>query len=137
MDEIDRRIIEILRKNGRMPFTKLAERLGITEGAVRHRVKSLTARGIIKRFTLEISEEGTTTLIGMKTNPKINLQELCSKILKIKEVERVFEITGDLDLIAIVRSTNPQNLNRIVDSLRSIPGVTSTISYLVLKEYGD
>jgi DNA-binding Lrp family transcriptional regulator len=56
LDPVDLKIIELLKKDGRMPFVELGKRVGLSEAAVRRRVKILQERGIIKRFTVEVDE---------------------------------------------------------------------------------
>jgi len=53
MDEIDLKILKILKQNSRAKYVRIAESVGLTEGAVRRRIRALTATGIIKRFTVE------------------------------------------------------------------------------------
>jgi len=137
MDELDRKIIEILRKNSRTSFKKIAKMLNITEGAVRYRVKSLIDRGIIRKFTIELGLEGLSSIVCVKTNEKADLAKLCKDILNINGVERVFEVTGEYDLIVFVRSTSTRDLNRVIDEIRVKNGVVTTISFFILQEHGD
>ena len=54
MDDVDQKILFFLKDNARVPFTKIAEEIGLSEAAVRKRVERLQQNGIIKRFTLEV-----------------------------------------------------------------------------------
>jgi len=135
MDELDRKILDILRRNSRTPFKEIAKQLNITEGAVRYRVKTLMNRGIIRKFTIEIGAGGVSSFIFVKTNEKINLRSLCEEILKLKDVEKVYEVTGEYDLVVLVRSYSTQELNRVIDSIRAMEGVVTTLSILILQEY--
>ena len=48
LDDKDRAIIELLQGDGRMPFTKVAAEVGLTEGAIRQRVQRLTDQGVMQ-----------------------------------------------------------------------------------------
>ena len=55
LDDVDLRIIDLLKQNSRMSFIEIGKRVGLSEGAVRRRVKLLVEKGVIKRFTIELS----------------------------------------------------------------------------------
>lgn len=135
MDEIDRKIIGILKENSRLKYTEIAQRVGVPEATVRYRVKSMLSEGIIKRFTIELPSLGIPCLVFVKADPKMDLAAICRQALNLGNVEFVHEITGDFDCVAFVREKNLQELNKIIDSIRSIPGVISTTSNLVLREH--
>jgi len=105
MDEADRAIVAMLREDSRLPFTEIGKRLRLTEGAVRHRVKALTEAGVIRRFTIEAARPGMPA------------------------------VAGDLDVVVLVYADTSQALNATIDAIRALPGVVSTISYLVLGEH--
>ena len=52
MDDLDRRILSILRRDSRAPYTQIADRVDTSEGTVRNRVERLVEEGIIERFTV-------------------------------------------------------------------------------------
>ncbi len=135
MDEIDKKIITILRENSRRPFTEISKKLKLTEGAIRYRVNSLVKSRIIKRFTIDAGEEGLPSLIGVKVGSKANIQQIATRIVTMDGVERVLEITGEIDMIVFARTSSSNTLNKIIDFIRSMQGVDSTISYLVLQEH--
>ncbi len=138
MDEVDRKIIRMLRNNSRTPFKEIAKSLNMTEGAVRYRVKSLINKGIIKRFTIELGPNGSvSSLIYVKTSEKTNLKNLCKRILEKDDVEKIYEVTGEYDLVVLVRTTSIQSLNEIIDYIRAESGVVTTLSSLILQEYDE
>jgi DNA-binding Lrp family transcriptional regulator len=135
MDEIDGEILKALRRDGRAPYTKIARDLGIPESTVRYKVKSMLDRGVIKGFTVEVSRDGLSCIVGIKADPKIDLEEACRKILEFDAVEFVFEVTGDYDCITLIREGSAVEINRTIDRIRVMRGIISTTSFLVLKEH--
>ncbi|MFX1555037.1 MAG: AsnC family transcriptional regulator, partial [Promethearchaeota archaeon] len=65
LDEIDQKIIDLLKKDSRTSFVKIAEEVGLSETAVRKRIKNLQDSFIIKRFTIEVDEEQQTKAVAM------------------------------------------------------------------------
>ena len=51
------KILQILRENARTPFVKIAELLGVSETAVRKRVRKLEEQGIIRKYTVEVDQK--------------------------------------------------------------------------------
>lgn len=68
MDEIDVKILEILKQDSRTKYVKIAEMIGLTEGAVRRRMKNLLEQGVIRRFTVETKAE-VEAIVLVKTDP--------------------------------------------------------------------
>jgi DNA-binding Lrp family transcriptional regulator len=54
IDEKDERIIEMLEEDGRKSYNDMAEKLGMSEAAVRKRVQALRLKGVIKKFTIKV-----------------------------------------------------------------------------------
>ena len=136
LDEKDIKLIGILKNNSRTPFRVIARELGLTEGAVRKRVKRLVSRGIIKRFTLDYVMPGEMrAFILVKTKSPIPVPEVSRGIAGHPFVEKVAEVTGEYDIVAIARARGVDDINALIDYIRSINGVESTYTMIVLREY--
>ena len=134
IDESDLKILEILRKNARTPYTTIAKELKISEAAVRKRIEKLVKMGVIKRFTIDYElENEIRAIVLVKTNPQIPTPEISKKIIKIPGVEAVYETTGDFDILALIRGTNISSINKTIDDIRSLQGIVSTNSTIVLR----
>ncbi|MDO8537811.1 MAG: Lrp/AsnC family transcriptional regulator [archaeon] len=135
MDKIDEKIVEMLKANARVPFTDIGKKTGLSEGAVRYRIKSLVDSRIIKKFTIELGEAEIKALICVKSVYKTDMKKLASEILNIHGVERISETSGEFDMIISVFADSTQKLNKAIDSIRTVNGVISTNSYLILQEH--
>ena len=72
MDELDRKIIQILQENGRASNARIARDVGVSEGTVRRRLQSLLQEGIIKVVALpdpEVLGYNTEALVGIQVDP--------------------------------------------------------------------
>jgi Lrp/AsnC family transcriptional regulator of lysine biosynthesis len=133
-DDNDVKILETLKKNARTPYTSIARDLGISEAAVRKRIERLIRLGIIKRFTIEYElENEVRALVFVKTTPPIPTPEISKKIVKIQGVEMALETTGEFDVVVLVRGPNIASINRSIDEIRSIQGVSGTNSAIILR----
>jgi len=134
LDNVDLEIIKILKENSRISFAKLAEALGLSESAIRKRVNKLRRSGIIKKFTIEYElANEVRAVILVKTTPPKPVPEVSSNIIKIDGVEAVYEVTGDNDILVMIRVNSINDVNRCIDQIRSIKGVASTNTMIILR----
>jgi len=126
MDQLDARIIELLRENSRAKFVDVGNAVDLTEGAVRRRIKNLIKSGAIRKFSIE-TQSGAEAIVLIKTKPKTT-PVLTREVVKgLKRVaEKVFEVSGDFDIAASITAANIEELNQKVDEIRKFPQVQST-----------
>ena len=136
IDEIDLKLLKLLKENARTPYSKLAKELGISESAVRKKIAKLIKSGIIKKITIEYElENEVKAIILVKTQPPIPVPEVSKNIMKIPGVDVVYEVTGEYDVIAIVRASGVDMINKFIDEIRSIPGVVGTYTMIVIRTW--
>src|SRR5688500_19918918 len=102
IDSFDEKIIKILQNDARKPFVEIANTIGLSESAVRRRIKNLTDNNVIKKFTIEINNRGKTsaiTLISVASSS--DTSTVTSKLLNLEGVDVVYEITGQYNIAAI------------------------------------
>jgi Lrp/AsnC family transcriptional regulator for asnA, asnC and gidA len=138
LDEIDRDIIRYLQYDGRMPFTEIAEKMGISESSVRRRVNhlidsgTLQIVGIAEPHNLGWNEAG---MIAISVQPE-KTDEVARAIAQLPEVSYLFQVAGEFDLFAEVFCRNREHFVSFLNNkLQKIPGVTETRSFLMLKMY--
>jgi len=136
LDELDRAIVSILQYDGRAPYTKIAEALGVTEGAVRRRVKNLLDKGVmqivavVEPHELGLYEAG---LIGITVQAN-RIREVADEIAQLPEVSYLFQAAGEFDLFAEVFCEDRDHfVSFLNERLQKIPGVERTQSFLILK----
>lgn len=79
--------------------------------------------------------KGLPAFVAIKISTKMDSQQVISNLLKIPDVEDVFEVTGEFDIIVIVRAKTSSNLHSSIKAIRMVPGVMDTHSYLALGEH--
>ncbi|MCH3977968.1 MAG: Lrp/AsnC family transcriptional regulator [Candidatus Methanomethylophilus sp.] len=135
IDNLDKRILEIMKKDSRCPYVDIADQLGVSEGTVRSRVHKMTEDGVIRGFTIKTSSKNVKALVEVSIDVNTDTEEIARRMSEYDGVTEVFEVTGDQDIIAIVDVESTQNLNDIIEKVRKYDNVLSTRTRLILKEH--
>ena len=134
LNSIDEKIIRLLQIDSRKPFVEIAKQIGLSESAVRRRVKNLLENNTIKRFTLELNSTNRTsaiTLISVSSTADTSI--VSAALMNLKGVVVIYEITGQYDIAAIISASSVIEINRCIDDVRRIEGVSDTNTVIVLK----
>jgi DNA-binding Lrp family transcriptional regulator len=136
MDDTDREIIKILKNNGRATYGDIGKRVGLSEGAVRKRIKALVDSGVIRQFTVKVGlTEGAEAITLLSVNPSLPTSEVSKIIKKMPSVETVYEITGQYDVAVIVTGLNVAEVNECVEKIRRVEGVANTNTMIILRSW--
>lgn len=134
LDPTDEKIIKILQLDSRKPFVEIANEIGLSESAVRRRVKNLSDNGTIKRFTIEIgSNDKTSAITLISVSSTADTSAVSNRLMNLSGVEVVYEITGQYDIAAIISAPTISEINRSIDDVRKIEGVSDTNTVIILK----
>ncbi len=134
MDKTDELLLTILREDSRMSFVEIASRVNLSEAAVRRRVSNLIKTGVIKKFTLEISEPQLTSAITyVSVSPSVPTSEVSKRTRSVPGVETIYETTGPFDIAVILKGTNIAEINRSVEEIRRLNGVLNTNTTIILR----
>ena len=134
LDPIDEKIIAILKINSRQPFVEIAKEIGLSESAIRRRVKNLIDTKIIKRFTVELDNKNRTSAITLiSVTSTSDTSTVSTALMSLNGVEVIYEITGQYDIAAIISSSSVAEINRCIDDVRRIEGVSDTNTVIVLR----
>jgi DNA-binding Lrp family transcriptional regulator len=134
IDSLDDKIIRILQSDSRKSFVEIADEIRLSESAVRRRVKNLIDRGIIKRFTIELETSNKTSAITLiSVSSSADTSVVSSNLMKLNGVEVIYEITGQYDIAAIIVAPTIAEINKYIDDVRKIEGVSDTNTVIILK----
>jgi DNA-binding Lrp family transcriptional regulator len=135
-DETDRKILAALKYNSRVPFTKIAEEVSLSEAAVRKRVEKLVDDGIIRRFTVDVDTgDKVKAIILISVQPARPNPQVAQQVKKVDGVDLVLEVAGEVDIVAIVSGGSMQEVNKNIDEIRRIDGLSKTNSMIVLRSW--
>ena len=138
-------ILAIIEKNSRISVKELAVILGAEEIDVANELKALEEEGIICGYHTMIDWEKTdiekvTALIEVRITPQRGqgFDKLAERIYKYPEVNSVYLISGDYDLLVSLEGKSLKQVSSFVsDKLSTLDGVLSTATHFVLKKYKD
>jgi Lrp/AsnC family transcriptional regulator, regulator for asnA, asnC and gidA len=133
LDRIDRKIIESLQADGRTPFTALARETGVSEAAVRARVRRLKEQGVIEVVAVTnplMVGFDVMAMVGIQANS--NLEEIADVVSEWDETSYVVILSGSFDLMVEIVCSDNQHLLRLVQRIRDVPGVKATETFMYL-----
>jgi Lrp/AsnC family transcriptional regulator, leucine-responsive regulatory protein len=134
MDDIDRRILQLLQQDASRPLKALAADVELSRSAVRERIGRLEASGVIRRYTVELAPAfGTITAFLMVRLVRTPSPKIVSLIVEMSEVVRCSSLSGAIDLLVEVRGASIGEINRVRDTISSEPGVADVETSFVLK----
>lgn len=136
LDEIDLKILKMLQENARMPFSKIASSIGVSEATVHLRVQKLKKLGVIKSFRAIIDPakvgKGFTAIVLLKADP-MKFKEVLKEVASIDDVYEVYDVTGEYYAVLKIRASSRDALAKIIDRIGEVEGVTSTQTMIVLR----
>jgi DNA-binding Lrp family transcriptional regulator len=120
VDEVDEKILQLLEQNSRATYVEIGHTIGLSEGAVRNRVQGLVENGVIKKFTIEKSLKiGVRALIMIAVDPGTPTLEVSRKIMELNGVEKIYEVTGEYDIVMVSSAVNIDGINRCIEEIRN------------------
>jgi Lrp/AsnC family transcriptional regulator, regulator for asnA, asnC and gidA len=138
LDELDVKILTQLQIDGRMPFTRIAEAVGVSEATVRARVARMTRRRTVK-FVVDIdaNELGLIEVyLGLRVQGPA-LERAVAAVAEIPEVPYSAIVSGPFDVMCEVVCRDNDDLIRLLVDIRKIAGVVSVDVITILKIHKD
>lgn len=136
MDDLDKRLLALLRANARIPVSALARELGIARSTVQSRLRRLEQRKVIAGYTLQYGSDYEQSLISAHVQIKVAQKLTASVYVALKNVPQInalYTISGDHDLIAVVSASSTVELNMLLDRIADMPGIERTNSSVILE----
>ncbi|NNC80149.1 MAG: Lrp/AsnC family transcriptional regulator [Acidimicrobiales bacterium] len=136
LDATDKAIISELQNDGRLPYSQLGARVGLSEAASRQRVNRLTERGVLSIVAVTDPIKlgyGYQAMLGITVHTTV--AETADALAEIEEVEYVVITAGHYNVIAEVLCTDAEHFLRVIDEkIRAIEGIgtVETLTYLRL-----
>ncbi|MCY4731220.1 Lrp/AsnC family transcriptional regulator [Natronomonas gomsonensis] len=134
MDDLDREILAILRRDSRTPYTEIADRVGTSEGTVRNRVERLLEDGVIERFTIATRTGNVKAMIEVGVAVDVDTGGISEDIADWTEVDFVWQVSGEEDIVVVVDTADTGTLNDLITRARELDEVVSTKTRLILDE---
>ena len=135
MDDLDRRLLALLRKDARMPIARLSKALDVSRATLYARLQKLQQAGIIEGFTVRLNMEVDRRQIRAHVLIKVTgkLARATEKQLQaMPQITALHAISGVYDLIAEIEAATSTELNEVIDQIADLQGVEKTTSSILL-----
>jgi Lrp/AsnC family transcriptional regulator, leucine-responsive regulatory protein len=135
LDDVDRAILEVLRRDGRAPVSEVARRVQLSSAPVARRIERLERDGVIRGYAAIVDDTATGDLEAfteLRLTGTTQTSELADLCRELPEVMDFFTIAGDPDAVVRLRVHDVDHLQRVVNRFRSTGKVTSTKTLMVL-----
>ena len=140
MNKLDQKILSALQEDGRLSFTELGKRVGLTTTPCIERVRKLERDGFIKGYTALLNAEmlglGLVVFVQVRLNrtSKKTFEEFRHAIQKLEEVQECYLVTGNFDFIVKARVKDMTAYRDFLEgSLLNLPGVQESTSIAVME----
>lgn len=142
LDDIDRKILSILMKNAKMPYTEIAKEVHVSGGTVHVRMKKMEDMGIVKGFNLVIDHSklgyDITAFLGIYLEKSSLYDQVTAALQQIPEVVSAHYTTGNYSIFArIVCRDTKHLLSLLHDKVQKINGIQRTETFISLEENID
>ncbi|MBY6186486.1 Lrp/AsnC family transcriptional regulator [Marinobacter hydrocarbonoclasticus] len=137
LDKFDQAILVALREDARQPIAAIARQVNLSRSSVSERIKRLENNGAIRGYRVLLRPSARTDVSAyfeIRHNDK-QCKALVEKLKQIPELQSCHGITGEIDLLVLVRADSMQRLHRIRDSIEALPAVTKIVTHVVMSEW--
>ena len=138
MDDTDRQLIALLRKNARTPVATLAKALGVSRGTAQNRINRLLERGTIQGFTVAVGQgaEAPRVRAIMMIEVEGERSDRVIKALRgFPEVTSVHTTNGRWDMVVELNTDSLESFDRVLQRIRLIAGISASETSLLLASH--
>ncbi|MGH3662416.1 MAG: Lrp/AsnC family transcriptional regulator [Micromonosporaceae bacterium] len=139
MEEIDRAIVGALAEDGRLSYTDLAEKVGLSVSAAHQRVRRLEQRGVIRGYGARVDHEALglslTAFIAIRPIDPAAPDDAPERLAHLSEIESCYSVAGDDFYLLKVRVADPVALERLLQQIRSAANVATRSTVVLSTPY--
>lgn len=137
MDEKDRMLLALLRRDARRPVVALARDLGLSRTATQDRLARLQASGAIARFTIVDGNSSVrdSAYLIVRLEPGFRCAQIVPKIRNFPAVEAIDSLAGPFDMIVRVGAETVEGIEQVRTELVLLPGVAEVTTHVVLEHW--
>jgi len=136
-DDLDMKILSELTKDASISIPQLSKKLNINSSVLYSRIKRLTKRELIRKFTVIINESqlgiNIKATVGINRDPKLK-EPIHNELVKIPEIRSLIEVTGRFDIILSVNTRTLEELHKVViERIGKIEGIQATETFVEMQ----
>lgn len=134
LDEIDEKLLGLLRANARLPAAALARELGISRPAVHERIRKLEQAGIIQGYTIitaKTAGSGLRAHVLVGLDPKLHDRAIAA-LRAFRAIRRLHTVSGDFDLLIELTAPSSEEIDDVLTRIGHVAGVKQTKTSVLL-----
>jgi Lrp/AsnC family leucine-responsive transcriptional regulator len=139
VEEIDRLIVSLLARDGRMSFTELARQAGLSVSATHQRVRRLERRGVITGYAAVVNPSDVglplTAFVSIKPFDPASPDDAPQRLAHLQAIEACHSVAGEENYILKVRVATPSALEDLLQEIRAAAGVSTRTTIVLSTPY--
>lgn len=139
MEEIDRAIVAALAIDGRLSYTDLAEKVGLSVSAAHQRVRRLEQRGVLRGYAARVDfpaiDLPLTAFVAVRPLDLTQADDSPDRLAHLPEIEACYSVAGEDHYLLLVRVGSPVDLERLLQEIRAAANVTTRTTVVLSTPY--
>ena len=135
LDEVDEKLLALLRDDARQPIAQLAKELLISRGQLYSRLSRLEEAGVVAGYTVRLGPAFAGSRVRahmmIKTLPRYR-REVEQALARLDHVQAIHAISGEYDIIAMLEADGGGQLNELIDDIGLLEGIERTTTSVIL-----
>ena len=137
-DDLDLKILSELATDANISVPKLSKKINVNASVVYSRIKRLSKRGLIRKFTIVINDEAlgfnVKALTGINMDSKLR-DNVLNELFKIPEVREVSEVTGRFDVLVTMNARSLDEMHQLIsEKIGHVEGVQKTETFIEMRK---
>ena len=136
----DEELIALLKLDAREPVASLARKLGVSRTTVQDRLRRLEEQGTIAGYTVKVSNDhlarGILAMVMISAEPRRQV-DVAKAVGKINVVQSLHTVSGKFDLMALIKTSTSEDMDKIIDQIGVISGVDGIETAVILSTKVD
>ncbi len=138
IDNIDLKILNVLSKNAKMPYTEVAKKVFVSGGTVHVRMRKLEKMGVVRGTKLDIDYDklgyNISSYVGIYLEKSFLYRETVKSLKKIPEIVEIHAITGQYTIFIKIICKDTSHFRNFLDTVHKVKGITRTETFMSFEE---
>ena len=138
IDNIDLKILNVLSKNAKMPYTEVAKKVFVSGGTVHVRMRKLEKMGVVRGTKLDIDYDklgyNISSYMGIYLEKSFLYKETVKSLKKIPEIVEIHAITGQYTIFIKIICKDTSHFRNFLDTVHKVKGITRTETLMSFEE---
>jgi DNA-binding Lrp family transcriptional regulator len=140
MDDLDYKMISLLRSDARRPVASVAAELGVSRATIRSRIDRLIENGVIRGFTIAVHDQATRNLVRAVMMIEVEGKaagKVAKRLHGYPEIRRLHSTNGHWDFVAELVTSSLGEFEELLNRIRLVDGIKSTETSILLSSPKD